>query len=327
MDGVVSIIIGCYNGAKYIERCFNCIINQTYRNIEVVFGDDGSTDSSFQIAQQFIPIFERHGLTLKCFSQSNIGMVTNQALKIATGEYIAVYDVDDILYPTSIEKRVFFMIDHPEYACVRTNGYKLDQYGNKELFSANEAIEYSDDIFEDLLLGRTYNWAGSYMVRREALNKVYNGYPVFETHYGANLQVLLATAYNNKTGYIDEPLMEYMYNTDSITHSDINYASDKNRYLGFKAIREAILDQLNIRNKYQQQIDIMYGEILLDLALTYNKELDFISEYEKLREFRFHAKTIHTYYYHKFKNNIIAKGFFRVLLAVKTQLSRCKKRR
>lgn len=301
--GLVSIIVACYNGEKYIERCFNCILSQTYKNIEVIFGDDGSDDNSYNFAKSFVDRFEQQKMTLKCFSQKNIGMVTNNALSMAEGEYIAVYDVDDILYPESIRKRVDVLNSHQEYACVRTNGYKRDEHGNKRLFVTDPEEKNKEYIFEDILSGRTNNWAGSYMVRHKALNDVYNGERLFETRYGANLQVLMAVAYKHKSGFVDEPLMEYMYNVGSITRSDCNYEAERKRYLGFKAIREAVLRQLGVIEKYQNLIDELYNRIFLDLDISYNKSSEYIQHYEACLAYDNKPALIYAYYYYKFKGN------------------------
>lgn len=301
--GLVSIIVACYNGEKYIERCFNCILSQTYKNIEVIFGDDGSIDNSYDFATSFVDRFEQQQMTLKCFSQTNIGMVTNNALSMAEGEYIAVYDVDDILYPESIRKRVDMLNSNKEYACVRTNGYKRDENGNKHLFVTDPEEKSKEYIFEDILFGRTNNWAGSYMVRHKALDDVYKGECLFETRYGANLQVLMAVAYNNKSGFIDEPLMEYMYNVGSITRSDFNYEAEKKRFLGFKAIREAVLRQLRVIEKYQRLVDELYNRILLDLDISYNKSSEYIQHYESCLSHNMKPALIYDYYYYKFKGN------------------------
>lgn len=299
---LVTVIVACYNGEKFIEQCFNCILRQTYKNIEVVFGDDGSKDNSFEYAKSFIPNLAEYGITLKCFTQNNIGMVTNRALALAQGEYITVYDVDDILYPESIEKRVFLMKSHPEYACVRSNGYKKDQKGNLTLFVTDEKEKWNEDIFEDLLLGRTNNWAGSYMVRRSVLDEVYKDKKVFETKYGANMQVLMAVAYQHKAGFVDEPLMEYMYNTTSVTNSNHNYEADRNKFDNFKLIREAILEHLGIRTQYQHKLDVVYLKIYLDLDLSFNKVTEFLFDYETLKKIE-KPLLIYTYNYYRLKGD------------------------
>lgn len=65
---LVTVIVACYNGERFIKQCFDCILRQTYKNIEVVFGDDGSEDNSFEYAKSFAPDLAEHGIPLKCFT-------------------------------------------------------------------------------------------------------------------------------------------------------------------------------------------------------------------------------------------------------------------
>lgn len=299
---LVTVIVACYNGERFIKQCFDCILRQTYKNIEVVFGDDGSEDNSFEYAKSFAPDLAEHGIPLKCFTRNNIGMVTNRALTLAQGEYIAVYDVDDVLYPESIKKRVTLMRQHSEYACVRSNGYKRDQTGNLTLFVTDEKEKWNEDIFEDLLFGRTNNWAGSYMVRRSVLDEVYKDQKIFETRFGANMQMLMAVAYKHKAGFVDEPLMEYMYNTTSITNSDHSYEADRNKFANFKLIREAILEHLGIRLQYQRQLDIAYLYIYMDLDLGFNKVEEYLFDYAVYKRMEI-PLLIYTYNYYRLKGN------------------------
>lgn len=303
--GLVTIIVACFNGAKYIDACFNSILKQTYRNIEVVFGDDGSTDDSCNIAETYSRLFDIKGMKLICFKQANIGMVTNRALELASGEFICVLDVDDIIYSDSVEQRVEFMKAHPDYVGVRTNGYKCDEKGRKELFVAGNTESIQPHIFEDLLLGRTFNWAGSYMVRRDALDRAYSGQKIYESRYGANLQMLLAVAYVGKMGFINLPLMEYRYNSGSITHGNRKYEKERERYIGFKTIRLAILRQLGLDDLYTKRLNAMYLNILLDLDLVHNKEEEFIYDYESLLSLYEKPQMIHQYHYYRLKGELM----------------------
>lgn len=99
----VSVIIPCYNAAKYIGDTLLSVKNQTYSEIEIIVVDDGSTDESSTIIKEF---GERH--ELKYIFQCNAGVsaARNTGIIASTGEYIVPLDADDILLPESIEKKV-----------------------------------------------------------------------------------------------------------------------------------------------------------------------------------------------------------------------------
>ena len=90
----VSVIVPVYNVEKYIEKCANSLINQTLSDIEIIFVNDGSTDGSIQIIEQYENNFKEK---VKCVSKDNGGLSSarNYGIPYATGEYIAFLDSDD----------------------------------------------------------------------------------------------------------------------------------------------------------------------------------------------------------------------------------------
>ena len=98
----VSVIIPVYNSEKYISECLDSVLNQTFKDIEIICIDDGSTDKSFNILNRY-NIKEKR-ITL--LTQKNLGqsVARNKALEIAQGEYIYFLDSDDYIEPNLIEE-------------------------------------------------------------------------------------------------------------------------------------------------------------------------------------------------------------------------------
>lgn len=90
---LVSIIVPVYNAEKYLENCLMSLINQKYQNLEILLIDDGSTDQSLKICQEFAEKDKR----IKVFNKENAGAgeARNYGIKKATGEYICFVDSDD----------------------------------------------------------------------------------------------------------------------------------------------------------------------------------------------------------------------------------------
>lgn len=90
---MISVIIPVYNTEKYIKKCVQSIRDQTYKDIEILLIDDGSTDDSLSICQNF----ERLDYRIKCIHQSNRGLsaARNKGLQNATGKYVVFLDSDD----------------------------------------------------------------------------------------------------------------------------------------------------------------------------------------------------------------------------------------
>lgn len=318
----VTIITCCYNGYEYIDRCFSCIINQTYPNIEFIFVDDGSTDGSLQKAESYRAKIANCGIEYILLTERNKGAggATALALKYATGDYISNYDVDDILLPHSIERRACFLEENKTFSIVRTNGYKRKQDNSSVFLVVSNEEKKKENIFIDLLLGKTNNWAGSYMVRSDALWRVYKDRQIYESRYGQNLQILLAVAYQNKSGFIDEPLMEYSYNPNSFTNGCKGLAFEKKKLLGFKDIRLAILEKLRINDKHIfNMVESYYIKLLMDLDLLYGDKDDFIKLYDRLQEYET-PDYIYKYHFYLTKNLKIKAFYYRVLLFVKNAI-------
>lgn len=101
MDSLISIIVPVYNVEKYLEKCINSIINQTYKNLNIILINDGSTDNSGKICDEFKSKDSR----IKVIHKENGGLsdARNAGLKIANGEYIGFVDSDDYIAPDMFE--------------------------------------------------------------------------------------------------------------------------------------------------------------------------------------------------------------------------------
>src|SRR5690554_2682260 len=91
----VSIIIPVYNKAPYLDSCISSVINQTYKNLEIIIIDDGSTDNSLEICENYRKKDER----IQLISQENQGVsvARNKGIQKASGEWIYFLDADDYL--------------------------------------------------------------------------------------------------------------------------------------------------------------------------------------------------------------------------------------
>ena len=107
----VSIISPCYNGEKFITRFLQSLLTQTYDNIEAIIINDGSSDSTEDIALSFEEKFKNRGFGFKYIYQNNAGQsaAINKGLEIFSGDYLTWLDSDDYLPPYAIEKKVNFL--------------------------------------------------------------------------------------------------------------------------------------------------------------------------------------------------------------------------
>lgn len=92
---LISIIVPVYNVEKYLEKCVNSIVNQTYKNLEIILVDDGATDSSGKLCDELAKIDNR----IKVYHKENGGLsdARNYGVERATGDYIGFVDSDDYI--------------------------------------------------------------------------------------------------------------------------------------------------------------------------------------------------------------------------------------
>ncbi|MBE6024850.1 MAG: glycosyltransferase [Cellulosilyticum sp.] len=101
MKPLISVIVPTYNVEKYISKCLDSIISQTYENIEIIVVNDGSTDNSLSIVEEY----EKKDARIKVFSQKNQGLsaARNTGIDNSKGEYLLFIDSDDYIETNMIE--------------------------------------------------------------------------------------------------------------------------------------------------------------------------------------------------------------------------------
>ncbi|MGI5084559.1 glycosyltransferase [Treponema putidum] len=122
---LVSIVIPVYNGSNYMRYAIDSALNQTYRNIEVIVVNDGSTDNTDEIAKSY-------GNKIRYFSKENGGVSTalNLAIENMKGEYFSWLSHDDMYLPEKIESQINILKDLEDKTTVIYSGYKyIDEKG------------------------------------------------------------------------------------------------------------------------------------------------------------------------------------------------------
>jgi len=104
-EKTVSVIVPIYNSSQFLEKCITSIINQTYKNLEIILVDDGSTDDSYTLCQYFQSIDKR--IVLLHQKNSGQSVARNNALNIASGSFIMFVDSDDWIDSETIERMLY----------------------------------------------------------------------------------------------------------------------------------------------------------------------------------------------------------------------------
>lgn len=229
MEKKVSIITPCFNGEKFVSRYLDSILNQTYKNIELILVNDGSTDRTEDIIKSYISKFNDKGMELKYIYQRNKGQASalNKGLEIFSGDYLTWPDSDDILSIDSIEKKVLFLEKNKEYGLVRTDAVIVNENNLNEIegyFAKDNENKLKEELFLDFIIENKVWFApGCYMVRTKFFLDVNPNKKIYQGKGGQNWQMLLPIMYKYKCGFIDEALYTYIIRKNSHSHSIINY--------------------------------------------------------------------------------------------------------
>lgn len=221
---LVSIITPCYNGEAYLDRYFNSILNQTYRPLELIFVNDGSTDRTAEIAEHYAPVLEEGNISFIYLHQEKAGQAAalNRGLKLFTGEYLTWPDADDEMTPDCIEKKVAFLQANPELDMCICKVIQVDEKHPDYILGILErkCPSEQDNLVDDLIFFKNVFYVpGGYMVRGVSLDRFIPERDIYQGPGGQNGQILLPFAYHGKTGYLNEILYRYYIRSDSHSHS------------------------------------------------------------------------------------------------------------
>lgn len=269
--GLVSIITPCYNGEEYIDTYAKSILKQSYSNLELIFINDGSTDHTGEKINFYRPEFEKRKIKYHYIEQENKGqaVAVNAGLKLVEGEFLTWPDSDDILHSDSIEKRVKFLQENPQYDLVR-NEVTIIDFDTKEKLGEFRLKEKDrkDDIFEDLIFENHVFYAPiSYMARTDKFLELNPERKIFETRFGQNWQILLPMCYYGKCGYLEENLCDYVVRKNS--HSRQTYKTIQEEFFKYDRhieILKKVLEPMGIFEQYEKRIYEKYDRVKLKEA-------------------------------------------------------------
>lgn len=139
IDPKISVIIPVYNVERYLERCLDSVLNNTYRNLEVICVDDGSKDGSLDILRRYEAADPRIVVIAK--ENGGVSSARNAGLDRRTGEYVCFVDPDDYVHPQIFE---LLLRAHLETACSMAVG-RLRKVKEDESLPEFQKISYSEE--------------------------------------------------------------------------------------------------------------------------------------------------------------------------------------
>lgn len=174
-DPLVSVIIPAFNSEKYIADAIDSILEQTYKNLEIIIVDDGSTDNTAETVRRYISIqtTDHRPQTIRYIYQENKGPAAarNRGIKEAKGEYIAFLDSDDIWLPEKLELQIRCFLDNNPLGFIYTGYYAIDE--SREVLGMGNIKNFlKKEVFKKLFLKNVISTASTVMVKKECFDVV-----------------------------------------------------------------------------------------------------------------------------------------------------------
>src|SRR6478672_10157769 len=162
---LISVIIPVFNGEKTIYETVQSVLNQTFKNIEVIIINDGSQDKTLKIVESI------QDNRLKIFSYANAGLAAsrNRGINLASGEYISFIDADDLWVPDKLEAQLKALQTNPEAVIAYSWTDYIDEDG-KFLYPGSH-VTLSGNVYKDLLLNNFLESGSNVLVRQQAFKE------------------------------------------------------------------------------------------------------------------------------------------------------------
>lgn len=198
-NDLISIIVPCYNCKDVVSRCLDSLINQTYKNIEIIVVDDGSKDDSKKI----IKSYKNKNIYYYYKENGGLSSARNYGIKKSNGEYLLFVDSDDYVSNNYVEKLYNSIIDN------KTNIAICDI---KRVYSDHESINRMNNNIIDSCM---YPAAWNKMYKKSLFKNI--EFP--EGKWYEDLGTTPKLTMNNKYSLVNEPLYYYVQNDKSIMHT------------------------------------------------------------------------------------------------------------
>ena len=219
---LISVIMNCYNGGKYLEESINSLVNQTYQNWELIFWDNLSTDNSYEIFNKF------NDKRLKYFRSTKhviLYQARNLALQKTNGDFIAFLDTDDIWLPNKLEKQVP-LFNNPKIGLVYGNFWN---YNEKKFFSKKKIVRKNilkRGKITQHLIKNYYIGILTVIIRKEFINNLKE---VFNTKYNllADFDFILKFSLKHEFDFIEEPVAIYRQHEKQLQYLEIEKQADQ----------------------------------------------------------------------------------------------------
>ena len=295
---LISVIIPMYNAEKYIAKLLNCLKNQTYRNLEIIVINDGSTDNSLNIVQEIAKDDNR--IRVISIPNAGVGNARNIGIENAKGDYITFLDADDYIDIGTYEK-IIEKIKETGTKLLRYNFIKEDESGN--IIECNNNLEnlanksFNENDIKNIILPSIFeDKVPTYVTLLVIKSDLIKNKIKYRTdiHMMEDLLFCLELYLKAKQIYIcDFKYYHYVYNRCSSTKSRANIIRNYYNTIDVVHSLEKFLKHNNIEETIFSKVYYIYSTILIKYILrTFQEDDEYKISYDKMVEMLVNSKAV-----------------------------------
>ena len=226
---LVSVIIPAYNVAMYIEEAVNSIFNQTYRNLEIIVIDDGSSDGTHDILLKLAKVDNRLIVKRNSENMKIVGTL-NKGIKLSRGKYIARMDGDDYKYPDAIEAQVAYMEKNPKTVIV---GGAIDICDQHMTISNRRQYPITDEDIRKKIFRYNPFAHPAILIRKTALE-----HELYELNWAEDYDIYFRLGRIGKFANLEQSLLKLRTHKQSVSQSKLEYQENLTLFIRLKAVFE-----------------------------------------------------------------------------------------
>jgi len=258
INPLISVVIPTYNHGQFIEEAIESVLAQTYKNLEVIVIDDGSTDNTRQA-------LEKYNKEINYIYQKNIGVSSarNRGISVAKGELIAFLDSDDAWLPEKLELQADLMSENKSISLVACGVYITDYLGGiKREWTPKNPLTHTEFLGQ-LRIRNDFINSSSALVRRECFKRI-GGFDE-SLQFGEDWDMWLRIAKYYEMRFVEKPLVKIRKHSNLRSYSKVEIIKTDIK----KIIKNNLVQEEEIRRK-------AYSYLYTDLAglcLSENRKL------------------------------------------------------
>jgi len=295
---LVSIIVNCFNGDKYLEIAISSIFQQSHKNWEIIFWDNQSNDKSYDILRKF------NDSRIKYYYAKNKTLLyeaRNLALEKAEGEFISFLDVDDWWEPNKLEKQIL-LFNNPKIGVVYSNFWFYNTIRNKVRVINNNKLPTGN--IELKLLQKNFIGLLTIMIKKEALdilNKKFDS----RFHIIGDYDLMLRISRNWDFNVCQIPLAYYRWHGEN--------ESIKNKYLGIQELETLLFELVNYKIYDSNSLEIkkLTTHIAYIKCIYYKENYNIVKTMNFLMQLPFGINKIKLFIIFLIPNKIFSKFRFK----------------